>query len=349
MNSLRRSFGPILSLVIVALVGVWVIGMIVGPQLIMVEQSFWNKEIGGDAAMNSTRIDRLYNEVDTLAFDKSDAEALAGSPERTEKIAKITAEVDAKKAIIAELEAIEIKPEKIYSLKNYTIMGASHFFIFVKTIGAAVAVTLIAFVVCYPIAFTVAKVATPGKAALIMLFLIIPYSINELLRVFAWLMILDNKGVANLILGLFGFEPVSFLGSGAGVFIAMIYAYILFMVFPIYNTVETLDSSQIEAARDMGAPTWQIHRKIVIPHAKPGIAVGCIMTFMLSAGSFAVPNIMTRGIAEPWFTQLIYNKFFESSNWNVGSAYAFTLVIACIVFIFMMMRFFGVGIKDIAK
>jgi spermidine/putrescine transport system permease protein len=129
----------------------------------------------------------------------------------------------------------------------------------------------------------------------------------------------------------------------------MIYAYILFMVFPIYNTVETLDNSQIEAARDMGAPTWQIHRKIVIPHAKPGIAVGCIMTFMLSAGSYSVPAIMTRGTAEPWFAQLIYNKFFESSNWNAGSAYAFTLVITCVVFVSLMMRVFGVGIKDIAK
>lgn len=349
MNSLRRSFGPVLSAVILLLVGIWIIGMIVGPQLIMVEQSLWNKEVGGEAAVNSARIDKLYNRIDILNFDKSDAEALAPSSDRDQKLAKISAEIAADQATIKELEAIEIKPEKVYSFRNYTLMGASHFFIFIKTIVASVAVTVIAFVVCYPIAFAVAKLATPGKAALIMLFLIIPYSINELLRIFAWLMILNYNGVANFFIGAFGFDPVPFLESGAGVFIAMVYAYILFMVFPIYNTVETLDVSQIEAARDMGAPTWQIHRKIVIPHAKPGIAVGCIMTFMLSAGTYAVPAIMTRGTAEPWFTQLIYNKFFESSNWNTGSAYAFTLVIACIIFIFLMMRFFGVGIRDIAK
>ena len=349
MNSLRRSFGPVLSSIILLLVAIWVIGMIVGPQLIMVEQSFWNKEIGGDAATTSVRIDDLYNEVDLLNFNKSDAEALASSPERDETIAKLTATISDKQAEIQTLESTETKVEKIYSFRNYTLMGLSHFFIFLKTILASVAVTIIAFVVCYPIAYTVAKLATPGKAALIMLFLIIPYSINELLRIFAWLMILNYNGVANFFLGNFGIDPIPFLESGAGVFIAMVYAYILFMVFPIYNTVETLDVSQIEAARDMGAPSWQIHRKIVIPHAKPGIAVGCIMTFMLSAGSYAVPAIMTRGTAEPWFTQLIYNKFFESANWNTGSAYAFTLVVACIFFIFLMMRFFGVGIKDIAK
>jgi spermidine/putrescine transport system permease protein len=162
-------------------------------------------------------------------------------------------------------------------------------------------------------------------------------------------MILNYNGVINALLAFLGIEPVPFLESGSGVFIAMVYAYVLFMVFPIYNTVETLDTAQIEAARDLGAPMWKIHWRVILPHAKPGIAVGAIMTFMLSAGSYAVPYIMTRGIASPWFTQLIYNKFFESNNWNAGAAYAFTLLIACTLFIFLLMRIFKVGIKDIAR
>jgi len=349
MSSLRRSFGSVLSYVILALVGVWVIGMIVGPQAIMFENSLWNRGLSGNAVQISLKVSRLYNDVTLLGFDKSDAQALKPSATRTDKIAKIDATIAAKKKEIARLQLTETKPKTVYSLRNYTLMSPSDILILVKTILAAIAVTLIAVVVCYPIAFTVAKLATPRKAAMIMLFLIIPYSINELLRIFAWLMILDYRGVANLVIGYFGFGPVHFLNSGAGVFIALVYAYVLFMVFPIYNTMEALDTEQIEAARDLGAPTWQIHRKIVIPHAKPGIAVGCIMTFMLSAGSYAVPSIMTRGMAEPWFTQLIYNKFFESGNWNTGSAYAFILVVVSVVFIFLMMRIFGVGIKDIAK
>ena len=349
MNSLLRSFGPRMTTVILLLSVVWVVGMIIGPQLIMVEQSFWYTDRGGEDAVISVQIDRHYNDIDILSFEKMDAEALVPSQERDAKIAEIEVVIAEKRVVIAELEARELAPKKVYSLRNYTIMGRSHLAIFVKTILAAVAVTFIAFVVCYPMAYTVAKLATPGKAAIIMLGLIVPYAINELLRVFAWLMILNYNGVANVLLGFVGIEPVPFLESGTGVFVAMVYAYILFMVFPIYNTVETLDTAQIEAARDLGAPTWQIHRRVVLPHAKPGIAVGCIMTFMLSAGSYAVPYIMTRGTAEPWFTQLIYNKFFESSNWNTGSAYAFTLLVACIIFIFLMMRLFKVGIKDIAK
>jgi spermidine/putrescine transport system permease protein len=228
-------------------------------------------------------------------------------------------------------------------------MGAAHIGIFAKTLLAALAVTVIAFVVCYPVAYAVAKLSPPGKAAVIMLGLIVPYAINELLRIFAWLMILNYNGVANALLGWFGVEPVPFLESGAGVFVAMVYAYVLFMVFPIYNTLETLDIAQIEAARDLGAPMWKIHWRVILPHAKPGIAVGSIMTFMLSAGSYAVPYIMTRGTAPPWFTQLIYNKFFESNNWNAGAAYAFTLLITCSIFIFLLMRVFKVGIRDIAR
>jgi len=349
MNSLIRSFGPFMTALILVLCGIWVVVMIVAPQLIMVEQSFWHWRWGGDAATLSARVDELYNQADTLRLDKSDAERAAASPERDQAVATLTAHIAELMAKIHQLEKQEIKPKKIYSLRNYLIMGGAHFAIFIKTIVASIAVTLIALVVCYPIAYTVAKLATPGKAAIILLGLVIPYSINELLRIFAWLMILNRNGVANFFLGLIGIEPIAFLDSGTGVFVAMVYAYILFMVFPIYNTVETLDTNQIEAARELGAPMWKIHWHIVLPHAKPGIAVGSIMTFMLSAGSYSVPYIMTRGTAPPWFTQLIYNKFFESNNWNTGAAYAFTLLVACTVFIFLLMRIFGVTIKDVAR
>lgn len=338
-----------MTAVILLLSGVWILGMIAAPQLIMVEKSFWYLDRGGDAAAVTVHIDNLYNDVDVLNMDKMDVEELEPSTERDEKLAEFDRQIAAMKAEIIELEATEFEPQKVYSFRNYTLMGAAHIAIFAKTLLAALAVTIIAFIVCYPVAYAVAKLSPPGKAAIIMLGLIVPYAINELLRIFAWLMILNYNGVVNAILAWFGIEPVPFLESGSGVFIAMVYAYVLFMVFPIYNTMETLDVAQIEAARDLGAPMWKIHWRVILPHAKPGIAVGSIMTFMLSAGSYAVPYIMTRGTAAPWFTQLIYNKFFESNNWNAGAAYAFTLLIACTVFIFLLMRIFGVGVKDISR
>lgn len=341
MTSLRRAFGGPLAALILLFSAVWTLGLVAAPQIIMIEQSLWRMERPAGSAELSVRIDGLYNQLDVLALDRAKAEGDA--------LAEIEASRAEIEAEIATLEAAESTPVKVYTLANFGQMGAAHLAIFVKTIVASLAVTAIALAVCYPMAFAVAKLETPQRAALIMLALVIPYAINELLRIFAWQMILNYSGPVNALLGLLGLEPLPFLESGSGVFVAMVYAYILFMVFPLYNVLETLDGNQIEAARDLGASTWQIHRRVVIPHARPGIAVGSIMTFMLSAGSYAVPYIMTRGTAAPWFTQLIYNRFFEATNWNVGAAYALSLLMVCTLFIFLMMRLLKVSLKDIAK
>ena len=113
MNRLLRSFGPLMTAVIVLLSGVWVVGMIVGPQLIMVEQSFWYTDRGGEAVVISVQIDRLYNDIDLLSFDKMDAKALAPSPERDAKMAAIEAVIADKRAVIAELETRETAPKKV--------------------------------------------------------------------------------------------------------------------------------------------------------------------------------------------------------------------------------------------
>ncbi len=182
-----------------------------------------------------------------------------------------------------------------------------------------------------------------------------PYAINELLRIFAWTMILANEGILNRVLDSVGIidlslgESIRWVASNGTVFVVMVYTYILFMVFPIYNTIETLDRSQIEAARDLGASTWRIHARVVLPHAKPGIAVGSIMTFMLSAGSISVPGLIGPGMHSDWFSQIIYRNFFESANWNLGSAQSVLLLVACTLFIFAVMRLFGVSIREIAK
>lgn len=342
MTDLRQAFGGPLAALILLLAGVWMLGLIAAPQVLMVEQALWRLERPEGAAELSVEIDSLYNRLDVLGLDRAGA---------TDDAAR--SQIDAERAQvetrIAELEQQESTPVKRWTLANFGQMGRAHLWIFAKTILASLAVTAIAFVVCYPIAYAIAKLEPPRRAGMIMLALVVPYAINELLRVFAWQMILNYGGPLNAALGLIGIAPIPFLESGSGVFVAMVYAYILFMVFPLYNVLETLDTNQIEAARDLGAGTVAIHRHVVLPHARPGIAVGCIMTFMLSAGSYAVPYIMTRGTAEPWFTQLVYNRFFQATDWNVGAAYALSLLLVCTGFVFAMMKLLKVRLTDIAR
>lgn len=243
-------------------------------------------------------------------------------------------------------------PEDVFTVRNYLTLWTNqiHLAIFLKTIWASALVTATTLAVCYPVAFYLAQVAPKRRLPLLILMLVVPFWINELLRTFSWYIILAFNGPLNaLLLGL-GIidEPQRFLGGDGGVIVGMVYVYILFMVFPLYNAIESLDRNQIEAARDLGAGWLRIHRRIVLPHAKPGIAVGCIMTFMLAAGSYAVPALLG-GPNSRWFTEIIYNWFFEGGNWNQGAAYAFILLVLCIGFILGAMRLFRVGLADIAK
>ncbi|TVQ41166.1 MAG: ABC transporter permease [Geminicoccaceae bacterium] len=251
--------------------------------------------------------------------------------------------------------ALRGSPGDVYTLLNYQslFLNDLHRAIFFQTIWSSMLVTVLALIVCYPIAYYLAQVAKGGTAAILVVGLVIPFWVNEILRTFAWFLILSRNGILNQALMGSGLTdaPINFGGVGA-VMIGMVYAYILFMVFPLYNAIESLDRNQIEAARDLGAPWWKIHTRVVIPHAKPGIAVGCIMVFMLAAGTVAVPQIMQSlpgGTNARWFTQVIYSWFFDGGDWNRGAAYAFALLVLCVLFIFLMMRVFKVGLRDIAK
>jgi len=242
-------------------------------------------------------------------------------------------------------------PKDVWTLKNYIVFFTNklHLAIFFKTIWSSLIVTVVALAICYPIAFYLAKVARGAKVSLLMLGLIIPYWINELLRLFAWQIILADSGIMNQFLIFLGVivDPINFrVGSGA-VILGMTYAYILFMVFPIYNVMESLDRNQLDAARDLGSSWVRIHRKIVIPYAKPGIAVGCTMTFMLAAGTVAAPQLLGSP-SSFWFTQVI-NTNFECANWNQGAAYATLLMLLCMIFMFIMLKIFKVGLKELTQ
>jgi spermidine/putrescine transport system permease protein len=228
---------------------------------------------------------------------------------------------------------------------NTTHMGA-----FVFSIVASIVVTAINFCICYPLAYYMAQVGTPQKIRLIMLGLVVPYWVNEILRAFSLRLLLATKGLINNVLVAAGIvdSPIDFLGMNVGLYVGLSYAYLLVMMFPLYNAIESLDKNQIEAARDLGAPWWRIHKDVVIPYAKPGIASGCTMVFMFSAGALAAPQFLG-GPRTLWFTSVIYNFFFQAFNWARGAAYAFILLAACIALVMLMLRLFKVSLGETIK
>lgn len=252
-------------------------------------------------------------------------------------------------------------PNDVYTLKNYKylvfgregsdeLLNWLHLEVFFKTIIASVVVTLFNFLICYPLAFYMAQMVRGRSQRLLFLCLLLPFWVNEILRAFAFKLIFAEKGLANGVLMGLGIldQPYDFLGANIAMYTGLTYAYLLMMIFPLYNAIESLDHNQVEAARDMGASWLRIHYRVVMPHAKPGIASGCTMVFMLTAGALAAPNILG-GPSSLWFTQIIYQWYNTGGNWPQGSAYAFVLLLSCIVFVRIMMRLFKVGLGDIAK
>jgi spermidine/putrescine transport system permease protein len=233
------------------------------------------------------------------------------------------------------------------STESYNYVDLS---VFGRTLMAATFVTLIDVVLCYPVAYYLAHEAKGGWSRLMIMSLIVPFWVNELLRAFAFKIMFGANGIINDSLMWIGIidQPYDFIRDGVALYSGLSYAYILLMIFPIYNAVESLDKNQIEAARDLGSPWWRIHWRIIIPHTKPGITSGCTMVFMLTAGALAAPQILG-GPSSLWFTQIIYQSFNQAGNWARGSAYAIILLATCIIFVLLMMRMFKVKLGEIAR
>jgi spermidine/putrescine transport system permease protein len=252
-------------------------------------------------------------------------------------------------------------PRDIYTFENYRYFlygsttrtdawNVTHLRAFFITIFASILVTAFNFAFCYPLAFYMAKVAGAARVRLLLLLLIAPYWINEVLRAFAFRVIFAGSGVLNRLLQGLGItdEPLDFLGADVGLYVGLSYAYLLLLVFPLYNAIESLDKRQIEAARDLGAPWWHIHLFIVMPHAKPGIASGCTLVFMLTSGALAAPLVLG-GPRTLWFTPIVYDRFYQAFNWPQGSAYAFILLLACVAFVLAVLKASKLSLGEMTK
>jgi spermidine/putrescine transport system permease protein len=256
-------------------------------------------------------------------------------------------------------------PKDVYSLNNYRqilgsevdfsifgvhVMIAARVKVFILTIYYSIVVTLITFLLTYPLAYYLAKVASNKTLPTLFLLLFVPLWVSEVLRSFAWYIILTLKGPLNAFLMLIGVitKEIRWIDGYSPVVVTLVYTYVLFMLFPLYNAMQSLDSNQIEAAEDLGAPWWRIHWRVILPHAKPGIASGAVMVFMLSAGSLLVPAILNSTTGN-WFTQTIQGIMLEGQDWNAGAAFAFMLLSFCTLMVLLAMWVFRVKLSDIAK
>ena len=189
--------------------------------------------------------------------------------------------------------------------------------------------TAICLVLGYPAAFFMADRAFKLGSTLVILF-IIPMWMNFLLRTIAWMSLLEDNGLINTLLAAIGLPKMKLMYNSQAVLLGMVYNYLPFMVFPIYNSLNKQEYRLSEAAMDLGANPRTTFLKVTLPLSLPGVVSGITMVFMPSVTTFFIPRVLGGGNTE-MFGDLIERTFLMADNWNVGSALSLIMMVLIIM------------------
>jgi spermidine/putrescine transport system permease protein len=198
---------------------------------------------------------------------------------------------------------------------------------FARTAVMSIVVTVLTLLLSFPIALYIARAARGRFKSILFLLCLLPFWVSELVRTLGWMILLRETGVISMALQRMGLVsgPVEFLYNDGAVILGLVYGGLLFMVVPLVNSLESLDQSLVEAGYDLGGSRATVLRRIIVPHAMPGMVAGCIVVFMLTVGNFATP-VLLGGKNGLWFTEQIYSQFITRFNWPQGSAFGFLLL-----------------------
>jgi len=157
---------------------------------------------------------------------------------------------------------------------------------------------------------------------------ILPFWTSFLIRVYAWMNILQHDGLLNQVLLALRIidTPVSGLATDHAVYIGIVYSYFPFMVLPLYAALERMDETLLEAAADLGAPPWRAFMTVTVPLSLPGIIAGCLLCFIPITGEFVIPDLLGSS-ATTMIGQVLWLEFFGNRDWPVASALAVVLLV----------------------
>lgn len=221
---------------------------------------------------------------------------------------------------------------------------------FVRTAVMSMLATLITLLLAFPIAWTIAKIARGRTRSLMFVMCLIPFWVSETVRTLGWMILLRESGVLPALLVQLGLTdvPIEMLYRDATILVGLVYTSMLFMVIPLISALDSLDDSLIEAAYDLGGNGWSILRKIIIPHAAPGIVAGCIVVFMLTLGNYLTPTLLG-GKNSLWFTEQIYTQFITRFNWEQGAAFGFLLLVLSTAIVWAGLKLSGQQFGEVMR
>jgi len=214
------------------------------------------------------------------------------------------------------------------SFDNYISLGSDPLYVlsYAKSLEIAAFSTFLLLLIGYPIAYGIAHTPKRIQAVLVLL-VVLPFWTAFLIRIYAWMNILQHDGPLNQLLMTLSIvrEPPAWLATNTAIYIGIVYSYLPFMVLPLYATLEKLDYSLLEAAADLGCARWKAFWLVTVPLSAPGVIAGVLLCFIPTVGEFVIPDLLG-GSQSPMIGQTIWTEFFSNKDWPVASAVAVALL-----------------------
>jgi len=229
--------------------------------------------------------------------------------------------------------------EFIFTSENYTrALDSLYIGVLIKSIFIAVAATVLAFLIGFPVAYAITKLPT-NRQNIMLVLIVLPFWTNFLIRTYAWIVLLNTQGFLNkglINMGVIS-QPLELLYKPSAIVLGLLYAYIPLMILPIYSALVRIDPAMKEAAINLGATPAQAFRQVTLPLALPGVLVGAIFVFVPSVGNFIVPELLGGG-KSIMVGNLIRDQFLKARDWPFGSVLALSMVIMLMVLFFIQAR-----------
>jgi len=218
------------------------------------------------------------------------------------------------------------------SFANYSTIAGDYLYIFsyLKSLKVAAVSTAMLLLCGVPLAYAMARAPRAAQPLLVTL-VVLPFWTSFLIRVYAWINILQRDGLLNQVMVWLGLidQPATWLATDTAVYIGLVYSYLPFMVLPLYASFERLDESLLEAAADLGCPRWKTFFVITLPLAVRGLGAGALLCFVPIVGEFVVPDLLG-GSDTTMIGQTLWTEFFANKDWPVASAVAVVLIVLLI-------------------
>lgn len=227
-----------------------------------------------------------------------------------------------------------------FTLGNYAFLLSDKLYAvtYLRSVLMALVTTTLCLLLGFPMAYGIAR-SSPATRSLLLLLIVLPFWISFLLRVYAWMGLMNNYGTINNFLMWTGLieQPLNIMYTDFATAVGLTYSYLPFMILPLYASLERMDMDLVEAAQDLGASRARAFWDITWPLAKPGTIAGCLLVFIPAMGEYVTPYLLG-GPDSLFIGRVLFDEFFNNRDWPLASAVAVVLLLILIVPIIFLQR-----------